>query len=190
MPRYRRANVEGGIYFLTLVTHQRAPLFLDSAARRCLREAIAQAREAEVFESIDMVLLPDHLHLLIRLPENDDAFSSRVSRIKTSFTRAWLSTGGTESAQSSSRDRQGYRGVWQKRFWEHLIRSPADLNRCREYIYCNAVKHGLCRCPHEWEWSSLHRAVRAGDMPADWRCTCDGRRHDPPPEFPDAEMDS
>jgi len=116
MPWYRRANHEGGIFFLTIVTHQRRPFLSDPAARECLHRAIDHASRAEPFDIIDLVLLPDHLHLLLRLPKDDSGFSSRVSRIKTGFTRAWIASGGSEADQSQSRDRQGYRGVWQKRF--------------------------------------------------------------------------
>lgn len=190
MPQYVRYNVEGGIYFFTIVTHLRRRLFDDALARDCLHAAIAQTREIEPFELREIMLLPDHLHFSIRLPPDDAEFSSRVSRIKTTFTRGWLERGGIESPQSVSRSRQDYRGVWQKRFWEHVIRDGDDLAHCEEYIWFNPVKHGLCRCPHDWAWSSFHRAVREGRMPIDWCCVCDDRqRMHPPHDIPGAEMD-
>ncbi|HEX8342382.1 MAG TPA: transposase [Tepidisphaeraceae bacterium] len=189
MPQYRRAEIEGGTFFLTLVTHRRTRLFLDERARGCLRESMRAVRSVEPFDLIDLVLLPDHLHLLIRLPDGDADFSARVSRLKTGFTRRWLADGGAEADQSASRDAQGYRGVWQKRFWEHAVRGDDDLVRCREYVYANPVKHGLCRCPHDWPWSSFGRAVAAGDMPGDWRCVCDGRESPRLPDVPGAELD-
>lgn len=136
------------------------------------------------------MLLPDHLHLILRLPEDDADFSTRVGAIKATFTREWLATGGTELAGSASRERQRYRGVWQKRFWEHVIVGDADLARCEEYIWFNPVKHGLVRCPHAWPWSTFRREVRAGRLRRDWRCVCDGRPPSPPPlDIPGAEMD-
>lgn len=189
MPRYLRSDLQGGMFFLTIVTHHRRSLFLESLARECLHGSIDSVRRIEPFELIEITLLPDHLHLLIRLPESDSAFSSRVSRMKSTFTRSYLAAGGEVAAQSASRERQGYRGIWQKRFWEHTVRGKDDLARIEQYIWFNPVKHKLCRCPHHWPWSSFHRAVSEGRMKADWCCVCEGQSFDPPADIPGAEMD-
>jgi putative transposase len=53
-------------------------------------------------------------------------------------------------------------GLWQPRFWDHLIRDPDDLARHIDYIHYNPVKHGLVPRPGEWPLSSFHRFVQAG----------------------------
>lgn len=58
--------------------------------------------------------------------------------------------------------------VWQRRFWEHLIRSEQDFIRHVEYIHYNPVKHGLVRVPRDWEYSSFHRYVREGMYGLKW----------------------
>jgi len=60
------------------------------------------------------------------------------------------------------------RAIWQRRFWEHLIRDDEDFRRHVEYCYINPVKHGLVRSVRDWPHSSFHRDVRAGLFPADW----------------------
>ncbi|NOR04794.1 MAG: hypothetical protein GQ575_00600 [Deltaproteobacteria bacterium] len=50
-----------------------------------------------------IVILPDHLHYLWRLPEKDDDFSIRWSKIKRYFS---LSTAGMEQSQVSEARRQ------------------------------------------------------------------------------------
>ena len=60
------------------------------------------------------------------------------------------------------------RGIWQRRFWEHLIRNEADYVRHVEYCYINPVKHVLVSGVHDWPHSSFHRDVRAGIFPEDW----------------------
>jgi len=174
MPNYRRAIQPGGTFFLTLVTHERRRLFDEELARTHLRHAIAAARGDRPFELVASVLLPDHLHLIVQLPAGDADFSLRVSAIKARFTRAYLGAGGTETSQSRSRDHQRHRGVWQKRFWEHLVRDENDLIDCIEYVHYNPVKHGLATCPHAWEWSSFGRFVEKGHCPRQWCCACDG----------------
>jgi putative transposase len=110
MPSYRRWRKEGGMFFFTLVTHKRSPLFDLPSAREQLREAIRGVRQARPFELRAMVLLPDHLHMLWRLPEGDADYSTRVALIKRRFTRAYLAGRGGETDGSSSRARHRLRG--------------------------------------------------------------------------------
>lgn len=60
------------------------------------------------------------------------------------------------------------RGIWQRRYWEHQIRDEADLERHVGYIHFNPVKHGYVTRPIDWPYSSIHRYVRAGKLPASW----------------------
>ena len=190
MPDYRRAYQPGGSFFLTLVTHARAPLFDDPLARRCLHESLALARHDRPFDLLAVVLLPEHLHLIVTLPDGDADFSTRVAAVKGRFSRRWLAAGGAEQPQSASRRRQAYRGVWQKRFWEHWVPDEPDLIRCLDYTHYNPVKHGHARCPHEWPWTTFHRFVRERRYEPDWCCACDGRTvRAAPAEIPGAEMD-
>ena len=141
MPNYLRALQPGGTFFLTLVTQRRVPIFADEGARAMLHDAFAQCRRHHGFVLDAMVLLPDHLHLLMTLPEDDADFSMRIANIKSHFTRHYLASGGAEQSRSVSRLRQRVRGVWQRRFWEHTIRDSTDLHRHFDYIHYNPVKH-------------------------------------------------
>jgi putative transposase len=60
------------------------------------------------------------------------------------------------------------RGIWQRRFWEHLIRDEVDYARHVEYCYINPLKHSLVARVCDWPYSSFHRDVRAGLFPEDW----------------------
>ena len=64
--------------------------------------------------------------------------------------------------------------IWQRRYWEHLIRDDEDYTRHMDYIHYNPVHHGLCDTPYDWPYSTLMRHVRDGLYPADW--TVDGGR--------------
>ena len=58
--------------------------------------------------------------------------------------------------------------LWQRRYWEHQLQTEADYARHVDYIHYNPVKHGLCRAPQEWPYSTFHRYADAGIYPADW----------------------
>jgi REP-associated tyrosine transposase len=68
---------------------------------------------------------------------------------------------------SRVRRNRGERAIWQRRFWEHLIRDEADYARHVEYCYINPVKHGLVSRVGDWPHSSFRRDVRAGLFPED-----------------------
>ncbi len=105
-----------------------------------------------------IVVLPDHLHCIWRLPSGDADFSGRWREIKKAVSR---------EVERRTNHHNG-RPVWQRRFWEHLIRDEEDWRRHVEYIHYNPVKHGLARRPADWPWSSFARAVARGWHEVGW----------------------
>ena len=114
-------------------------------------------------------MLPDHLHAVWTLPSGDADYSARWRAIKARFTRA-LARSGTPLAK----DARGEYDLWQRRFWEHLIRDDEDFARHVAYIQYNPVKHGLTADPFGWQWSSIHAYARCGVIGRCWR----GREQD------------
>jgi putative transposase len=175
MPEYRRAYEQGGMFFFTVVTHRRRRLLSKAQAREYLRSSILSVQADLPFELIAIVLLPDHLHCIWKLPEGDADFPIRWACIKRGFSKLWIAGGGSESEVSDARREHRERGVWQRRFWEHRIRDEDDMVRHVNYIHYNPVKHGLVRCPHKWPYSSFQRWVEEGYYKQDWLCDCNGR---------------
>lgn len=166
MPNYRRAYVRGATYFFTVVTYERHPIFRDERAVALLRDSFESVRLAYPFIVDSVVALPDHLHCIWRLPENDADFSERWRRIKARFSRKYAES--TWGNISESMHRKKEKGIWQRRFWEHLIRNQEDLNRHRDYIHYNPVKHKLVDSPRKWKHSSFQRFVERGFYPEEW----------------------
>lgn len=168
MPDYRRYFVPGGTFFFTLVAADRFPLFRGEAACRLLGRILRDVRGKQGFQTVAIVLLPDHLHTLWTLPPGDSDYPTRWKAIKAKFTSKWLRLGGAERAVSTGYRRQRRRGIWQPRFIEHTIRDESDLHAHADYIHYNPVKHGYAAAPKDWRWSSFHRYVALGDYPEDW----------------------
>jgi putative transposase len=168
MPDYRRWHVPGGTYFFTVVTDSRRPILCNEMARKCLHDAIAKVRVKWPIEVVAIVLLPDHIHTVWTLPQGDAGYPMRWKRIKEEFTSAYLSHGGAEVAPNLSRQRQGERGVWQRRYWEHTVRDEEDLKRCVDYVHWNPKKHGYVANVRDWQWFSFHRYVELGEYTPDW----------------------
>jgi putative transposase len=161
--RYRRANIAGATYFFTVNLADRSSTLLVDAID-ALRNAMKTVQRRHPFYIDAIVVLPDHLHAIWTLPANDAAFPLRWALIKSAFSRNIPRT----EERSWSRQRKGERGIWQRRYWEHLIRDDDDYARHVDYIHINPVKHGHASHPLDWPYSSLHRYVRDGTLPADW----------------------
>lgn len=181
MPEYRRFIVPGATFFFTVVTDSRRRILAEARALDALRAAFREVNQRHPFTIEAIVVLPDHLHCVWTLPPSDSRFSLRWRLIKSRFTSSYLAGGGIETARSHSRRKREERGVWQRRFWEHVIRDERDYDRHMDYIHYNPVRHGLVRCPHAWPYSSFSRAVAHRIYPSDWCCVCKGRQ----PALPD-----
>ncbi|MEM1062282.1 MAG: transposase [Planctomycetota bacterium] len=168
MPDYRRAKIDGGTYFFTVVTYGRRKIFNDTANRDLLGDIIREVKTRRPFVADAFVLLPDHLHAIWTLPPHDHDFSARWSEIKGSFTKAFMTRGGVDRAITKARRIEGRRGVWQPRFWEHAVRDEADFDRCFDYIHYNPVKHGLAESPADWPASSFRRWAEQGVYDIAW----------------------
>jgi putative transposase len=163
MPNYRRAFIPGGCWFFTVnLLERQKSLLVEHIAT--LRLAVANTQRDFPFTIDAFVVLPDHLHAVWTLPAGDADFSTRWRLIKSRFARALPKQERLSAVQVARHER----GIWQRRFWEHLIRDEVDYARHVEYCYINPVKHGLVNCVSDWPHSSFHRDVRAGVFPQDW----------------------
>lgn len=163
MTNYRRYRIDGGTYFFTVNLAERQRSLLTERID-ALREAFRVVKNAHPFVIDAVVVLPEHLHTIWTLPQGDDDFSLRWRQIKSAFSRAIEK----DERISNSRLRKQERGVWQRRFWEHAIRDEDDFNRHIDYIHINPVKHGYVKRAADWQFSSFHRYVKLGILPADW----------------------
>ncbi|WP_047244355.1 REP-associated tyrosine transposase [Chromobacterium subtsugae] len=161
--RYRRSMAEGGTWFFTVNLADRRQDYLTRHID-VLRQVVRQVRNRHPFEIVAMVVLPDHFHAVWALPQGDADYATRMALIKAAFSRSLPKV----ERIRESRERKRERGIWQRRYWEHQIRDEADLQAHVDYIHYNPVKHGHAERVADWPYSSFHRYVRQGWLPADW----------------------
>lgn len=166
MATYRRDPIAGATYFFTVCVYRRSVDLTVPPLRSALRKAFRSVRITHPFTLDAIVLLPDHLHCLWTLPPGDADFSMRWSLIKRRTSQD--ACAAVPATVSASRTRRGELGLWQRRFWEHRIRDDADYARHVDYIHWNPVKHRHVSEVPAWPWSSFHRYVRLGILPAGW----------------------
>jgi len=162
MVRYRRNFVAGGTFFFTLTLRDRASRVLVEHAD-ALREAFRAARQRHPFAIEAVVVLPEHLHLVMTLPPEDDGYEARIRFIKGRFSHRVAQLG-----VPILRNVRGEYDLWQRRYWEHTIRDEEDMQHHVDYIHFNPVKHGHALRAADWPHSSIHRYVRLGWVKEDW----------------------
>jgi putative transposase len=163
MPDYRRVHVPGGTYFFTVnLLERRRRLLVEHVD--LLRDAFRTTQATRPFALLAWVVLPDHLHCVWRLPEGDADNARRWARIKAGFSRALAPL----ERRSARRIVRRERGIWQRRYREHLVRDDDDLRRHVDYIHINPVKHGHAARVADWPHSSFRAWVERGAYPMDW----------------------
>src|SRR4051794_38788732 len=103
MPQYIRARLKGSIFFFTVVLADRGSnLLVDEIDR--FRHSWRVVQQTRPFETIAICVLPDHLHALWAMPENDADFSTRWSLIKSGFSRGLRPANSRSTSKISKRE--------------------------------------------------------------------------------------
>jgi len=129
MSNYRRAKTKGGTYFFTVVTFRRQKILCDELVRNALRIGIKNVQSTNPFTIDAWVLLPDHLHCIWTLPQNDANFGVRWAMIKRHVTKTCGPALYRDEWMTASKRRRKESTIWQRRFWEHQIRDEQDYEK-------------------------------------------------------------
>ena len=163
--QYRRARVPGGTFFFTVnLADRKSNLLVERIGT--LREAVHYVKQRRSFHILGWVVLPEHMHAIWAMPDQDSDYSTRWRLIKQRFSRSIES----REAVRPSRQHKGEREIWQRRFWEHQIRGEKDLQNHLDYVHINPVKHRYVEVASAWPYSSIHRYIRQGIITPDWAC--------------------
>jgi putative transposase len=168
MPEYRRINQPGGLYFFTVVSFNRLPLFSSQQCRDILHFAWHKVQSCHPFETITLCLLPEHIHAIWKLPDGDADYPMRWKEIKRIFTREYIRQICPGGIRNESHKIQGEAAIWQRRYWAYVLFDQNDLNNHFDYIHINPLKHGLVNQVSDWPWSTFHGYMKKGIYPVGW----------------------
>lgn len=128
-------------FFITLCCRQRGfdQLCIRSVSTMLLEDAVHYHRNGRWFLHL-LLLMPDHLHLIAAFPSPKDNMSQVI--------RSW-------KRLTSRRDNID----WQKNYFDHRIRSAAELQFKTDYVRQNPVRAKLITHGEEWRhWVDLRMA--------------------------------
>ena len=135
-------------YFITICAANKQSIFASPAARDLLVETLRSTAEAERADILAYVVMPNHVHFISSCGQTQ--LGSLVRRFKGVSTKFL-------------REQHGLRNVWQRSFFDHVIRSNESLEEKHEYIRQNPVRRGLIGCADDYPWyGSINFNVGAG----------------------------
>ena len=130
-------------YFITVVTDGRRRLFGSiNGGGVMIRSALGTIAEAEWWrtamltrtaECLGFVLMPNHVHAIVYL-NSAETMAGRASPAPT--TTLSILVGGYKSAVS----RRAGRAIWQRSFYDRIIRSEHELEALWDYIESNPAR--------------------------------------------------
>jgi REP-associated tyrosine transposase len=126
-------------YSLTFCTRQRVNVFTESALVSVMVDQISEAAHAWQFAVLAYCFMPDHLHLLVEA-EAEDAYLigfAHAVKQRTAYGCRDVSAGA----------------LWQKGYFEHVLRDEELTQVVAKYILANPVRSGLCRQPCDYPFS-------------------------------------
>ncbi len=141
LPQYDYS--QAGAYFVTAVTRDRELLFESPAAQEAVLSAWqAIAPHLPGVELDACVVMPNHVHGIVVLTPED------VPLVGTASGRVGVTLGSIVGffKHQAARNINALRGtvgqVWQRGYYEHVIRDERGLERIRDYIAENPARWG------------------------------------------------
>ena len=137
-PRLRWIFAHNPLFFVTFCTFERRKLlasdtvhtaFVSFATRAHLEQNVAVGR---------YVIMPDHVHFFVRRPD-DLELGRWVGMLKQTLAKQ-IAPAGTLP-------------IWQRGFFDHLLRSDESYAQKWNYVRENPVRAGLVKKPDDWPYS-------------------------------------
>jgi len=123
-------------YFITFNTLNRVSLLAHPEIHEAFVTFTRRAEERHIAVG-RYVLMPDHIHLFVVLPEADIALTQWVAGLKTVLGKVMLKLGHAKPH-------------WQDGFFDHVLRGHESYSEKWEYVRNNPVRAGLCTEPDDW----------------------------------------
>ena len=140
--RHQRWHYDrSGFYFITICTHQRDHLF-DNSEFKAVAEAYWQkipGYKSVTRVSLDVwVVMPNHLHGILVI-ENEKALADQRPEKTVSGSVGALIGAYKSTVTKRINKLQGSQGikVWQRGYYDHIIRNEQELHAIRQYIIDN-----------------------------------------------------
>ncbi len=148
----RRGVTSSSTYFLTAGSYNKIHILQSERTAELFCRVLFRYRDAGKFQIHAFVVMPNHIHLLLTVPEG----------LTLERTMQFIKGGFSYEAGK----RFGIRGeIWQKSYVDRRVRDAVECARFRAYIHQNPVRAGLVGAAGEFVYSSANPAFKLDELP-------------------------
>ena len=131
------------VYFITICTSNKQPYFSDERIAKVIENEMELRRGKKEIRLFCYCVMPDHLHILLSLNDN---YPKRLQEWVSAFKRYTSKT---------TCDLCGIKPLWQKNFYDHVVRKEESLIEIAEYIVNNPVRKGMVELWEQYPYSKI-----------------------------------
>jgi len=164
----KRFENENDIHFLTFSTYKRLRIFTEDDLCKLFVNHLESARERRKFELYAFVVMPNHIHMLIK-PDINATVGKVLGSLKKTFSLEALEYISEVNPVWYGRLKVVTRGIEKRRFWQvgggydRNIISEKTLKKAVDYIHLNPVRRGMVKKPLDYKWSSAEFWIDGSD---------------------------
>jgi len=143
--------------FLTFSCYHRLPLFQNNSIKDAFIEELTRVRQAMGFQLYAWVVMPEHIHLLLKTADSGVTVAEILTRLKSAFAQRTLGRWRELDAPILKRldDKSGRTRFWQPGGgYDRNLTTVPQCVAAAEYIHHNPVRRGLVDQAVDYRWSS------------------------------------
>jgi putative transposase len=168
MPRKRTYDREGHAHFVTFSCFRRRRLLDHDRSKRIILGVLNSRLSLQQGRCVGFVIMPDHVHALVRFPEHDQIshFMKQWKQRSSVQVKRWL---GTQLPRYTARI-DPVDPVWQARYYDFNVFTTRKMEEKLLSMHQNPVRAGLVVYPCDWPWSSAryYEWGRSVGVPVGW----------------------
>jgi len=138
-PRLARIFQNNPVYFVTFCTHRRKAILASGTVAGAFRDFAMRAYSEHNVAVGRYVIMPEHIHLFVCGPD-DFVLGRWIGSLKQALTKS-ITCG------------RGDRPIWQRGFFDHLLRNDESYSQKWDYVHENPVRAGLVASVDDWPYS-------------------------------------
>jgi putative transposase len=131
------------VYFITICAANNQPYFLNKKVAKVVTDELEFRRINKEIKLFCYCVMPDHVHILLSLT---DTYQKSLQNLISAFKRYTAKV---------TNELFSIKPLWQKNFYDYVVRKDESLLKIAEYILNNPVRKGVVSNWEEYPYSKM-----------------------------------